>query len=468
MLDELTADPSVQPLPGRRATAKPATAGLRFGRVSAVGAAALTFTGLPGTRVGDIVALGTPPVRPALRDRLAAASSATTFTAPEPSPMLAEVVNISADGCQALPLQSVAGVDMGARVYSTGGPLTVKVGEGLLGRVVNGLGVPIDGSGELTGETERCRVTHPAPDPLSRPLVRTPLSLGVRALDTLVTAGAGQRLGIMAGSGVGKSSLLSMISRGTEADVVVLALIGERGREVGEFLTHDLGPEGRRKAVVVVATSDAPAVERVRAAFVATRIAEWFRDTGRNVLLLMDSLTRVAMAQREIGLAAGEPAATRGYPPSSFGILPGLLERAGTSTQGSITGLYTVLVEGDDLQDPIGDTARSILDGHIVLDRKLATAGHFPAIEVLESISRVARAVTGPTEREMATRMRQLMAARRDVVELVQIGAYVPGTNPTADEALRRWSAIEGFLRQDIDRPTSMQDAWLNLAEALA
>jgi flagellum-specific ATP synthase len=264
----------------------------------------------------------------------------------------------------------------------------------------------------------------------------------------------------MAGSGVGKSSLLSMIARGTDAELSVIALIGERGREVREFLENDLGPEGLARSVVVVSTSDEPPVVRLRAAFVATRIAEWFRDRGRHVVLMMDSLTRVALAQREIGLSAGEPPATRGFPPSVFALLPRLLERAGTAPEGSITGLYTVLVEGDDMQDPVGDTARSILDGHVVLSRDLATAGHFPSIDVLESISRVASAVTGPGQREDAQRLRRLLAAYRSVKELVEIGAYVDGSDADADAALALMPRIDGFLRQDMDDVTPAADTW--------
>jgi flagellum-specific ATP synthase len=275
-------------------------------------------------------------------------------------------------------------------------------------------------------------------------------------------------MSIMAGSGVGKSTLLSMIARGTEAAVSVIALVGERGREVREFIENDLGPEGLARSVVVVATSDAPAVVRLRAAFVATRIAEWFRDAGQDVLLMMDSLTRVAMAQREIGLSAGEPPTTRGYPPSVFGMLPRLLERTGPAPVGSITGLYTVLVEGDDLQDPIGDTVRSILDGHVVLSRRLATGGHFPSIDVLESISRVAPAVTDATQLADATTLRRLLAAHRDVRELVEIGAYVPGSDPDADLALALMPRINAFLRQPVDAPTPTADTWAALRQIVS
>ena len=280
--------------------------------------------------------------------------------------------------------------------------------------------------------------------------------------------GRGQRLGIFAGSGVGKSSLLSMIARGSDAQVSVIALIGERGREVREFIEKDLGPEGLARAVVVVATSDQPALVRLRAAFVATRIAEHFRDAGADVVLMMDSITRVAMAQREVGLSAGEPPATRGYPPSVFALLPRLLERAGTGEVGSITGLYTVLVEGDDMNEPIGDTARSILDGHVVLSRKLAAGGHYPAIDVLDSVSRVATAVTTPEQRDAATQLRRLLAAHREAQDLIEIGAYVPGTNPLVDQAIALREVTQMFLRQDMDDLTPAEQSWQVLAQMVA
>jgi len=294
------------------------------------------------------------------------------------------------------------------------------------------------------------------------------LGLGVRALDTLVPCGRGQRLGIFAGSGVGKSSLLSMIARGTEASVSVLALVGERGREVNEFIQRDLGPEGLARSVVIVATSDEPALVRIRAAFTATRIAEWFRDRGQDVVLMMDSLTRFAMAQREVGLSAGEPPATRGYPPSVFSLLPKLLERAGAAETGSITGLYTVLVEGDDMNEPIADAARSILDGHIVLSRRLATSGHFPSIEVLDSISRVEPAITRPEQRGAARELRRLMAAYRDARDLIEIGAYVSGTNPLVDRAVRLLEGIDGFLRQDVASTVPPAESWAALEQLVA
>ncbi len=382
-------------------------------------------------------------------------------------PLLVEVVALRHGAAICLPLGPTTGVRVGDLVRSTGGPLKIRVGDALRGRVLDGLGRPVDDgpSLDLVDGLELVSTEHTTPSALSRPRINQPLGLGVRAMDALVPVGRGQRLGIMAGSGVGKSSLLSMIARGTDASVNVIALVGERGREVREFIEADLGPEGLARSIVVVATSDAPAVERLRAAFTATRIAEWFRDSGRDVLLMMDSLTRVAMAQREIGLSAGEPPATRGYPPSVFGLLPRLLERAGTASNGSITGLYTVLVEGDDLQDPIGDTARSILDGHVVLSRELATSGHFPAIDVLESISRVHRAVTTPDQQAAAALLRRMMAAHRGVKELVEIGAYVGGADPYADAALERLPRIEDFLRQDMDDVTPTAETWARLNE---
>jgi len=374
----------------------------------------------------------------------------------------AEVVAIGGSSLTCLPLGPLTGISAGAPVLGTGGPLQVSVGAGLRGRILDGLGRPMDG-GDLPADCAPVPVDLAPPHALERRLVDEALPLGVRALDTLVPCGRGQRLGIFAGSGVGKSTLLSMITRGTAAEITVVALIGERGREVREFLENDLGPEGLARSVVVVATSDQPPLVRLRACFVATRIAEWFRDAGADVLLLMDSLTRAAMAQREVGLSAGEPPATRGYPPSTFAMLPRLLERAGPGRTGSITGLYTVLVDGDDHNEPIADAARSILDGHVVLDRRLATAGHFPSIDVLESVSRVATAVTSPQQRAAANELRRVMAAGRDVRELVEIGAYVPGTNPDADRGRALQPQIDAFLRQDITEQTTAAQAWAGL-----
>jgi flagellum-specific ATP synthase len=375
----------------------------------------------------------------------------------------AEVVAVQGDSLACMPLGDLKGVRYGAPVEATLRPLTIDVGESLLGRVLDGLGRPID-DGPLPAGTQQVTIEGSAPHPLRRDMIDRQLALGVRAIDTLTPCGRGQRLGIFAGSGVGKSSLLSMIARGTDAPVVVLALVGERGREVNEFIRHDLGPEGLERSVVVVATSDEPALVRIRAAFTATRIAEWFRDQGTEVVLMMDSLTRFAMAQREVGLSAGEPPVTRGYPPSVFSLLPKLLERAGTSDRGSITGLYTVLVEGDDMNEPIADAARSILDGHIVLSRRLATAGHFPSIEVLESISRVEPAITTPEQRAMATDLRKLLAAARDAKDLIEIGAYVAGTNPRVDRAVALSDFIEAFLCQDVRVTEDATRSWALLA----
>ncbi len=374
--------------------------------------------------------------------------------------LLAEVVAVSRDRLTCMPLGEISGVHSGAPVRATGMPLQVPVGEALLGRVLDGLGRPVDGLGPLGGGVDWVDLASETPHALSRRRVEEPLPVGVRALDTLVPVGKGQRLGIFAGSGVGKSTLLAQITRGTEADVRVIGLIGERGREVKEFLEENLGAEGMARTVVVVATSDEPPLVRLKAAFVATRIAEGFRDQGRDVLLLMDSITRTAMAQREVGLSAGEPPATRGYPPSVFAMMPRLLEKAGPGATGSITGLYTVLVEGDDHNEPIADTARSILDGHVVLTRRLATAGHFPAIDVLESISRVAGAVTSPARMADAREARRLMGALRDVKELVEIGAYQAGSDPLVDRARMLSPAIDAFLRQALEDTTSPDDAW--------
>lgn len=380
--------------------------------------------------------------------------------------MSAEVVALGERGPVAMPLSEMHGLRIGDRVLATGSPLTTPIGEQLRGRVLDGLGRPIDGGAPIEG-LERVSLHNDTPHPLERPLVREPVHMGVRALDATTPIGRGQRVGILAGSGVGKSSLLSMIVRGTDADISVLALIGERGREVREFIDVDLGPEGLARTVLVVATSDAPATVRRNAAFVATRIAESFRDRGAHVNLLMDSLTRVSMAQREIGLSVGEPPATRGYPPSVFGLMPKLLERAGTSADGSITGIYTVLVEGDDLNDPIGDTARSILDGHISLSRALATSGHFPSIDVLNSISRVSSAVTTPEQQALARDLRRLLAAYRDAKDLVDLGAYVSGADPVVDRALVLQPQIEAFLQQAMSETEAPGAVWSRLADVL-
>ncbi len=379
----------------------------------------------------------------------------------------AEVVAVHGSGLACMPFGNPRGVRFGAPVEALGHPLTFGVGEGLLGRILDGMGRPMDGGPELS-DVEQVTVEGSAPHPLDREMIDRQLALGIRAIDTCIPCGRGQRLGIFAGSGVGKSSLLSMIARGTAADVSVLALVGERGREVNEFVQHDLGAEGLKRSVVVVATSDEPALVRIRAAFSATRIAEWFRDQGADVVLMMDSLTRFAMAQREVGLSAGEPPASRGYPPSVFSLLPKLLERAGVGERGSITGLYTVLVEGDDMNEPIADASRSILDGHIVLSRRLAQSGHFPSIEILESISRLEPAITTQTERSLARELRKLLAAYRDARDLVEIGAYVRGTNATVDRCLDLQEQIEAFLCQDLHDEVALADSWRQLEELLA
>ena len=395
--------------------------------------------------IGDLVQLGDGPV-----------GSGTH--------MPAEVVAATAGAARCMPLAPPHGLRAGLEARATGGSLRVPVGPGLLGRVLDGLGQPIDGKGPLRDVTY-VDIAGRAPHPLARQRVTAPLNLGVRTLDTLTTVGCGQRIGLFAGSGVGKSTLLSMIARGTDAQISVISLVGERGREVREFLEDDLGPEGLARSVVVVATSDQPALVRKRSAFVATRIAEHLRDGGADVVLMMDSLTRVAMAQREIGLSVGEPPATRGYPPSVFSLLAELLERAGTGATGSVTGIYTVLVDGDDHNEPIADQARSILDGHVVLDRRLATAGHFPSIDALGSISRVASRVTSREQRADATELRRVMAARRSVQDLVDVGAYVAGSNPLVDAALASSREIDAFLQQGVDETAPAADSWARLHE---
>ncbi|MCL2091189.1 MAG: FliI/YscN family ATPase [Micrococcales bacterium] len=378
--------------------------------------------------------------------------------------VVAEVVATGESTARCMPLGPVTGLRAGMPVRHHGGALKAPVGPGLLGRVIDGLGRPIDGKGPLR-DVRWEEVQGQAPHPLERSRVTAALPLGVRVLDTLVSVGQGQRIGLFAGSGVGKSTLLSMIARGTEAEVSVISLVGERGREVREFLEDDLGPEGLARSVVVVATSDEPPLVRLRSAFVATRIAEALRDEGRHAVLMMDSLTRVAMAQREIGLSVGEPPATRGYPPSTFSLLAQLLERAGTGPRGSVTGIYTVLVDGDDHNEPIADAARSILDGHVVLDRKLAVSNHYPAVDSLGSISRVASRVITREQKTQAGRLREVMAARQAASDLIDVGAYVAGSNPLVDTAVAHADQIQAFLRQPADEPASVADSWARLAE---
>jgi FliI/YscN family ATPase len=364
--------------------------------------------------------------------------------------VLAQVVGFHERGVLLMPLGDPAGIHPGALVVRLARALYAETGERLIGRVLNGLGQPIDGAGPI-GVVQRRPLMAAPPDPLARTLIENPLGTGVRAIDGLITLGKGQRIGIMAGSGVGKSVLLGMIARRTTADVNVIALLGERGREVRQFIERDLGPDGLKRSVVVAATSDQSAVVRATGALVATAIAEFFRDLGRDVLLMMDSVTRVAMAWREVGLAVGEPPTTKGYPPSVFAQLPRLLERAGTGVRGTITGLYTVLVEGDDFNEPVADASRSILDGHIVLARNLASAKHFPAIDVLESVSRVRDEVIDRAHRDAANTILQLEAAYRSHEDLISVGAYKPGANPLVDTAIEMRPQVLAFLRQHAD-----------------
>ncbi len=361
----------------------------------------------------------------------------------------AEVVGFKGESSMLMALGDVKGISPGCKVHNSGANFRITVGEELLGKILNGRGELLDDDGEpLTGGSYS--VQNDPPGPLLRRPINQVLETGVKTIDALLTCGIGQRMGIFAGSGVGKSTLLGMIARNSSADVNVIGLIGERGREVLEFIGQDLGPEGLARSVVVAATSDQPALIRVKAALVATAIAEFFRDQGKNVLLMMDSITRFAMAQREIGLAVGEPPTTKGYTPSVFAMLPKLLERAGNLEGGSITGLYTILVEGDDMNEPIADAARGILDGHIVLSRKIATQNHFPAIDVLESISRLMPSITSPQQQVLAGRIRQHLAAYNRNEDLINIGAYEKGASAEIDAAIRMNPLIKEFLRQDI------------------
>lgn len=379
--------------------------------------------------------------------------------------ILAEVVALERDCVVCLPLDSPNGLRRSQRATVVGPGLSVPAGPGLLGRVLDGLGRPMDGR-PLPPGLARVPVVSKAPGALQRRPVDRQLPLGVKAIDTLFACGQGQRLGIFAGSGVGKSTLLGMLARGAEADCAVIALVGERGREAEEFVREHLAG-GLERSVVVVATSDQPPMVRLRSAMVATAIAEWFRDQGGEVLLLMDSLTRFAMAQREVGLAAGEPPSTRGYPPSTFSMLAELLERAGTSERGSMTGLYTVLVEGDDLDEPISDAARSILDGHIVLSRHVAEMGRWPAIDMLASVSRLASSLSSPDDLAAATKARRLMAVWEESRDLIEVGAYRPGTSAELDEAIALRAPLEEALRQDKNEIVALDDAWAGLHRAL-
>ncbi len=363
--------------------------------------------------------------------------------------VMAEVVGFRDKRLLLMPLDNVEGIGVGCVVENTGHPLTVPVGDGLLGHTLDGIGRPTDV--ESIASNEEYPVEAQPPDPMAREIISEVLPLGVKAVDGLITVGKGQRIGIFAGSGVGKSTLLGMFARNTKADINVIALIGERGREVREFIERDLGPEGMRRSVVIVATSDKPALIRKNAAKTATAIAEYFRTQGRDVLLMMDSLTRFSMAQREIGLASGEPPVTRGYPPSVYSEMPKLLERAGTAEKGSITGLYTVLVDGDDFNEPITDTARSILDGHIMLDRKLGHKNHYPAIDVLQSISRVMSSIATKEHKELAGRLKNVLATYNEAEDLINIGAYKRGSNKEIDYAIQKIDEVNAFLCQQTD-----------------
>ncbi len=369
----------------------------------------------------------------------------------------AEVVGFRDDRMLLMPYGSVEGIGVGSLVESTGAPFRIPVGETMLGMVLNGLGQPLNSALHYESQT-----TYPVeampPDPMTRKIITESLPLGVKAVDGLITVGKGQRIGIFAGSGVGKSTLLGMFARNTRADVNVIALIGERGREVREFIERDLGEEGMRRSVVVVATSDQPALVRKKAAKTATAIAEYFRDQGRDVLLMMDSLTRFSMAQREIGLASGEPPVTRGYPPSVYSEMPKLLERAGNTEEGSITGLYTVLVDGDDFNEPITDTARGILDGHIVLSRSLAQKNHYPAIDVLQSISRVMTAVADKEHKCLAGKMKEVMATYAEAEDLIHIGAYKSGSSKEIDYAIEKMEEVTEFLLQETDEKIAFEE----------
>jgi flagellum-specific ATP synthase len=380
--------------------------------------------------------------------------------------MLAEVVGFRNHHLLLMPLGELHGICPGSEVIATGAPMRVGVGDALQGRVIDGLGNPIDGHGEVITE-HTARLQMRPPHPLKRQRIAEIFQTGIKAVDTFTPLGRGQRLGIFAGSGVGKSTLLGMMASQAEADVNVIALIGERGREVREFLERDLDERGRKKSVVVVATSNEPALNRVKAAFLAMAIAEHFRDAGKNVLLMMDSVTRFAMAQREIGLAVGEPPTTRGYTPSVFSLLPQLLERAGAGERGAITGLFTVLVEGDDMNDPIADSVRSILDGHIVLTRELATQNHYPAIDVLESVSRLNRDLLPPEKIKISAAAREHLATYRKNADLINIGAYPAGSSPAIDLAIKLQPPLTQFLRQPVTEGFSGTQSWDALTQII-
>jgi type III secretion protein N (ATPase) len=421
-----------------------ATAAVRpSGRVLAVTGLSLRFS-MPGVRVGDVVTVKR-----------------------RGEPLACEVVGFDRGEAIGMPLGALTGVGPDDEVETTGGGFVVRASESLLGRVVDGLGRPIDGKGAIEGGSV-VPVDRDPPTAMERRPVSRPLSTGVRVLDGLLTLGEGQRVGLFAGSGVGKSTLLGAIARGTSADVVVVGLVGERGREVGEFLEHALGEEGLRRSVVVCATSDVAALERLRAAQVATAYAEHFRDQGKSVMLLVDSVTRFARAQREVGLAAGEPPTRRGYPPSVFAMLPRLLERSGQGARGSITALYTVLVEGGDMDEPIADEVRGILDGHVVLDRAVAARGRYPAVDPTVSLSRVMAGIVTPAHRDAAQKLRQLVAHYEAKRDLVMLGAYAKGSDKELDEAIAKMPRIEQFLRQSPHDRVAFDDTLAMLSQVVA
>ena len=378
----------------------------------------------------------------------------------------AEVVGFKNDHILLMPYSDMNGISAGNFVRNTGGQLTLQVGEFLRGRIINALGQPIDGKGPFEGGNSYC-VGGSYINPLQRPPIRERIQFGVKAIDGLITIGKGQRIGIFAGSGVGKSTLMGMIAKNVTADINVIALVGERGREVLEFVEKDLGPEGMKRSILVVATSDQPAMLRMRCPSVATGIAEYFRDQGYDVLLMMDSLTRFAMAQREIGLAIGEPPVSRGYTPSMYAEMPKLLERSGNFNRGSITGVYTVLVEGDDTNEPIADTVRGILDGHIVLSRQLANSNHYPAIDVGASISRLMVEIVSPEHRRLASRLRDIMSTYEKNADLIAIGAYKPGSNRKLDYAMSKIDAVNDFLTQDVNEAFTYEQCVEQLAKIL-
>ena len=374
----------------------------------------------------------------------------------------AEVIGFEKNLVILSPLSSTKEIQIGSRVISTGRISSVYLSDQLIGRVLNSMGKPLDGYSSIISSNKRDLYADPI-NPLHRPMIREPLYVNIRAIDSFLTIGKGQRVGIFSGSGVGKSTLIGMIARYSKADLNVVALTGERSREVKEFIQNDLGEEGLKKSIVIVSTADESPLNKIRASLVATTIAEYFRDEGKDVLLLLDSLTRLAMAKRELGLAAGEPATTKGYPPSVFSSLPKLLERAGTSPKGSITGIYTVLVEADDMNEPVADAVRGVLDGHIILDRTLTNRGHFPSIDIPSSISRLAPQVTNKEDHGIVLQLRELISTYRENEEIINLGAYVSGANPILDKAIRIKSELDAFLRQGIDESTKPEETWNRL-----